>query len=61
MLIQRVLSPVDGVESWTVVGDDGAPVAPIQRYLAYSTQIESSPTTVKAYAHDLMPWRAACW
>lgn len=35
MLVQRVLSPIDGVESWTVLGDDGAPVAPIERYLAY--------------------------
>ena len=53
MLVQRVLSSVDAVESWTVLGDDGAPVAPIERYLAYLTQIERSPNTVKAYAHDL--------
>ncbi|MCL6424336.1 site-specific integrase [Brachybacterium sp. JHP9] len=56
MLVQRVLSSVDAVESWTVLGDDGAPVAPIERYLAYLTQIERSPNTVKAYAHDLKDW-----
>lgn len=56
LTVQRVLSPVDGVESWTVLGGDGAPVAPIERYLAYLTQIERSPNTVKAYAHDLKDW-----
>ncbi|MGO2933858.1 site-specific integrase [Microbacterium sp.] len=56
MFVQRVLSPVDGVESWTVLGGDGAPVAPVERYLAYLTQIERSPNTVKAYAHDLKDW-----
>ena len=40
MFVQRVLSPVDAVESWTVLGDDGAPVAPIERYQAYMTQKE---------------------
>lgn len=56
MFVQRVLSPVEGVESWTVLGDDGDPVAPIERYLAYLTQIERSPNTVKGYAHDLKDW-----
>jgi len=70
--IQRVLSPVDGVESWTVLGDDGAPAAPVERYLAYLTQIERSPNTVKGYAHDLkdrfvplgvhdLDWREVRW
>ena len=36
-------------------GDDG-PVRPIERYLAYLTDIERSPNTVKAYAHDLKDW-----
>src|SRR5260370_1181446 len=43
-------------ESWTVRGDDDAPVAPVDRYLAYLTDIERSPNTVKAYAHDLKDW-----
>lgn len=30
----------------------------LERYLAYLTQIERSPDTVKAYAHDLKDWFA---
>ena len=55
MLVQRVLVPAARRESWTVPGDDG-PVQPIERYLAYLTDIERSPDTVKAYAHDLKDW-----
>jgi integrase/recombinase XerD len=53
MLVQRVAMPVSPVESWTVLGDDDLPVGPVERYLAYLTDIERSPNTVKAYAHDL--------
>lgn len=56
MLVQRVVLPGSGRESWTVLGDDDAPVAPIERYLAYLSDIEKSPNTVKAYAHDLKDW-----
>ncbi len=56
MLVQRVVSPTSRVESWTVLGDDAAPVGPIERYLAYLTDIERSPNTIKAYAHDLKDW-----
>ena len=35
VLVQRVLMPVSGRESWTVLGDDGEVVAPVERYLAY--------------------------
>jgi integrase/recombinase XerD len=55
MLVQRVLLPATRRESWTVLGDDG-PVQPIERYLGYLTDIERSPNTVKAYAHDLKDW-----
>jgi integrase/recombinase XerD len=55
MLVQRVLLPATRRESWTVLGDDG-PVRPVERYLAYLTDIERSPNTVKAYAHDLRDW-----
>jgi hypothetical protein len=44
------------LESWTVLGDDDAPVPPVERYLAYLTDIERSPNTIKAYAHDLKDW-----
>jgi integrase/recombinase XerD len=53
MLVQRVIPPVGQLESWTVLGDDDVPIAPIERYLAFLTDIERSPNTVKAYAHDL--------
>jgi integrase/recombinase XerD len=54
--VQRVLMPDSGLESWTVLGDDHAPVGPVERWLAYLTLIERSPNTVKAYAHDLKDW-----
>ena len=50
MLVQRVQPPAARRESWTVLGDDGL-VQPIEQYLAYLTDIERSPNTVKAYAH----------
>lgn len=53
MLVQRVISPASLLESWTVLGDDDAPITTIERYLAYMTDIEGSPNTIKAYAHDL--------
>src|SRR6266511_2476735 len=56
MLVQRVLMPDTGLESWTVLGDDHAPLEPVERWLAYLTAIERSPNTVKAYAHDLKDW-----
>ena len=55
MLVQRVLMPVSSLESWTVLAD-GGPVEPIERYLAYLSDIERSPNTIKAYAHDLKDW-----
>jgi site-specific recombinase XerD len=45
--------PTSRVESWTVLGCDDAPIEPVERFLAYLGQIERSPNTVKAYAHDL--------
>jgi integrase/recombinase XerD len=56
VLVTRVVSPVSSRESWTVLGEDDAPVAPIERYLRYLTDIERSPNTIKAYAHDLKDW-----
>ena len=51
--VQRVLSPGSQVESWTVLGEDGSPIGPVERFLAYLSGIERSPNTVRAYAHDL--------
>jgi Phage integrase, N-terminal SAM-like domain len=58
MQVARVISSVSSRESWTVLGDDDVPVAPVERYLAYLSDIERSPNTVKAYAHDLKDWFA---
>jgi integrase/recombinase XerD len=70
LLVQRVVMPGQGTESWTVLGDDDVPVGPAERFLAYLSSIGRSPNTVKAYAHDLkdfleflsfrgLDWRAA--
>gem|GEM_PF-1014651 len=56
MLVQRVLMPVGGRESWTLPGDDGEVIDPAERYLAYLTAIERSPDTVRAYAVSLKLW-----
>jgi hypothetical protein len=36
-----------------LVVDDDVPVVPVDRFLAYLTDVGRSPNTVKAYAHDL--------
>ena len=51
--VRRVWMPSSGVESWTVVGPDGRPVAVVEEFLAWLTHIERSPNTVEAYARDL--------
>ena len=43
MHVQRVAIPTSRVESWTVLGHDDIPVEPVERYLAYLTDIERSP------------------
>jgi integrase/recombinase XerD len=53
MRVQRVVLPVSRLESWTVLGGDDLPVPVIERYLAYLSDVERSPNTVRAYAHDL--------
>ena len=55
-IVQRVVMPVTGIESWTVLGDDGEVVAPAERYLAYLSALERSPNTVRAYALSLRLW-----
>ena len=51
--MQLVVMPGSGALSWTVLGDDDVPVGPVERFLAYLTDVGRSPNTVKAYAHDL--------
>jgi integrase/recombinase XerD len=56
MIVSRVVMPASRRESWTVLGDDGAVVEPVERFLAFLSDVERSPNTVKAYAHDLKDW-----
>src|SRR3954467_10364823 len=56
MKAQRVVAPVTGAESWTVVDAGYFPVDPAERYLAYLAAIERSPNTVRAYAQSLALW-----
>ena len=56
MRVQRVVMPVTGAQSWTVVDDELVTVAPAEAYLAHLAAIERSPNTVKAYAHGLRLW-----
>ena len=51
MRVQRLVMPNSGAESWTLLGDDGRPVEPAERFLAFLGAIERSPNTIKAYAH----------
>jgi site-specific recombinase XerD len=53
MVVHPVVIPGSGTRSWTVLGDDDVPVVPVDRFLAYLSDIGRSPNTVKAYAHDL--------
>ena len=53
MIVQRVVTSGLEAESWTVLGEDGWPVGPIERFLAYLSDVGRSPNTVRAYAHDL--------
>ena len=55
-MVQRVLMPVTGAVSWTVLGDDGAPIVPAENYLAYLAALERSPNTQRAYATSLKLW-----
>jgi site-specific recombinase XerD len=39
-----------------VLGEDGVPIEPVEGFLAFLTDVERSPNTIKAYAHDLKDW-----
>jgi integrase/recombinase XerD len=56
MRVQRMMMPGSEAESWTLLGDDQAPVEPVERFLGYLASVEKSPNTIKACAHDLKDW-----
>ena len=43
MQVHRVVVPGSRVESWTVLGEDGVPVAAVESWLAYLSNIGRSP------------------
>jgi len=51
--VQRVAGVAGATAGWTVIGDDRRPVGPVERYLAWLSDVERSPNTVRAYAQDL--------
>ena len=51
--VRRVMVAGTGARSWSLIGPDRLVVEPVERYLAWLTHIERSPSTVRAYAHDL--------
>jgi hypothetical protein len=51
--VQELRCEPDGVPSYTVLGDDHRAIAPVEEHLAYLSDVNYSPNTVKAYAHDL--------
>jgi integrase/recombinase XerD len=54
--VQRLVMPVTGAESWTVLDDGLVTVEPAERFLAHLAAIERSPNTLRAYAHSLALW-----
>lgn len=48
-----MLLPSSGEIAWTVIGPDRRPVADVDEFLAWLTNIERSVNTVEAYARDL--------
>ena len=51
-----MVTPGRDVLSWTVLGDDGSVVDPVDTYLAYLAALERSPNTQRAYATSLKLW-----
>ena len=47
-----------GARTWTVLGDDHLPVAPIEEFLEHHRVLGSSPNTVRSYAKGLQLWWA---
>jgi integrase/recombinase XerD len=56
VIVQRVVMPVTGAVSWTVLDSDGTPLEPVESYLAYLAALERSPNTQRAYATSLKLW-----
>lgn len=55
MRVQRLVMP-DGSGSWTVLGDRGEVIAPVEGFLAHLQALGRSPETVRTYATSLKLW-----
>ncbi|HXB64870.1 MAG TPA: hypothetical protein VNV42_08375 [Solirubrobacteraceae bacterium] len=53
--VQSVVLP-GGEQTWTVLGADFLPVAPVEEFLEHHRVIGSSPNTVKSYAQGVGLW-----
>jgi len=53
MRVHKVVAPVSGAVSWTVVDECFEPVEPVEVYLAHLEAIERSPNTLRSYASSL--------
>lgn len=56
MRVQRVIMPVTEALSWTLLGDEGEPVEPVESFLAFLSGLERSPNTVRDRAMSLKLW-----
>jgi integrase/recombinase XerD len=56
VIVYPVVMPGGGPASWTVLGEDGAPVESVESYVSYLAALERSPNTQRAYATSLKLW-----
>lgn len=63
MPVQSLVAGASGRRSYTVLGRDDRPIAPVEAFLSHIDHLNYSPNTVKAYAHDLQDlfvWLDGC-
>lgn len=53
VILQKGIAPDTGQSVWLVLGENYAPIEPIQRYLNYLVNLERLPNTVESYARYL--------
>ena len=53
MKVQKGIVPESNRQCWIVLDENYLPVEPIQKYLFYLDNLERSPNTISAYAHNL--------
>ncbi len=56
MRVEHVVMPTTETVSWTVVDDEGLPLASAEAFLAHLTALERSPETIRAHAVSLKLW-----